>query len=146
MRFRTRAHFARNLTLIVLAGAVAGLAASSRVGPFAGLGVTRHTVAATLPEPQLRADQFFPVPTTPPAIKQVVEVQDPPRQVRGPAPTGEPTGPISLPSEITPQPTARPTATPTPSLTACFEGDCGGSDDGGGVSGGDGGDGGGGGN
>jgi hypothetical protein len=85
LRFRTRPHFARNLSLIILAGAVAGFAAAGKVGPFHTLGVTGHTVAATLHQAPLSADQFFPAPTDPATTKHVVLVQDPPKQVIAPA-------------------------------------------------------------
>src|SRR6202521_619150 len=85
LRFRTRPHFARNLSLVILAGAVAGFAAAGKVGPFHTLGVTGETVAATLHQAPLRLHQFFPAPPDRATTKHVVLVQDPPKQANAPA-------------------------------------------------------------
>ena len=132
MRFRRRPHFLRTLTLVIAAGAITGLAAASKVGPFHGLGVVSHPVAATLAQHDLRADQFFPEPTSPATLKQVIEVQDPPAQTKAPEPSDAPEpSETSAPSE---------SAEPTSSATSqqCFD-DCGEQSQSGSGSGGDGG-------
>jgi hypothetical protein len=138
LRFRTRPHFARNLSLVILAGAVAGFAAAGKVGPFHTLGVTGHTVAATLHQAPLSADQFFPAPTDPATTKHVVLVQDPPKQVNAPASDtasaedandstedlNNSTEDLNDSDETTPASTAASTASATP--TPCHDDGCGG--------------------
>src|ERR1700736_2187968 len=131
LRFRTRPHFARNLSLIILAGAVAGFAAAGKVGPFHTLGVTGHTVAATLHQAPLSADQFFPAPTDPATTKHVVLVQDPPKQINAPASdtasaegADDSTEDLNDSDDTTPASTTAPTASATP--TPCHEDGCGG--------------------
>ena len=144
LRFRTRPHFARNLSLVVLAGAVAGFAAAGKVGPFHALGVTGHTVAATLHQAPLSADQFFPAPTDPATTKHVVMVQDPPTQANGPATvstsgtsedmtedmTEGSTEDANESGDTTPAATEEPAATATASAqatpTPCHDDGCGG--------------------
>ena len=137
LRFRTRPHFARNLSLIILAGAVAGFAAAGKVGPFHTLGVTGRTVAATLHQAPLSADQFFPAPTDPATTKHVVLVQDPPTQGKAPATEtasaedandstedlNNSSADLDEAAETTPEPTEEPTASATSSgssLRSCM--------------------------
>ena len=91
VRFRTRPHVARLLTLVIVAGAITGFAAAAKVGPFRDLGAVTHPAAVTLAQTPLRAARYFPQPTDPPTIKHVIAVQDPPPLIRGPGSNPEAT-------------------------------------------------------
>ena len=119
MRFRTRPRVARMLTLVILAGAVTGLAAAAKTGPFRDLGAVTRPAAVTIAQSPLRADQFFPQPTEPPTIKHVIAVQDPPALTRNPGSNPEATGGANHENA----PLAAPAGSATPA--ACHE-DCGG--------------------
>jgi len=118
MRPLHRPHLVTTAVLIGLTGAVTGLAAAGRIGPFDALGAQMHAAAAQVPSAPLRADSLFPAPTPPPVIHEQLIVADPPQR-RSPAPSSTPV------SEDTP--TRTTTASPTP--TPCYD-DCGGGGDG----------------
>ncbi|GAC1573152.1 MAG: hypothetical protein NVS3B18_06440 [Candidatus Dormibacteria bacterium] len=84
MRSRPRSRVTTAGLAVGLAGTVAGLAAAAHVGPFAGLGFSSRPAAAVVGQTPLRADQLYPAPTSPPTIKQITVVQDPPLTVRLP--------------------------------------------------------------
>jgi len=117
MRPLHRPHLVTTAVLIGLTGAVTGLAAAGRIGPFDALGAEMHAAAAQVPPAPLRADSLFPAPTPPPIIHEQIIVADPPR--RSPAPASTPA--------YEPTPTSASTGNPTP--TPCYD-DCGGGGDG----------------
>jgi hypothetical protein len=115
-------HLLATAVLVVISGAVIGLAAAGNIGPFASLGATaQRTVSAQPPRTPLRADSLFPLPTPPPPSHEVIVVRDP-------APPYVATRtPISRLES--PDPAAAPTSAPSPSPSACDDG-CGGGGDG----------------
>ena len=118
MRPLHRPHPVTTALLVGLTGAVTGLAAAGRVGPFDALGAQMHAAAAqVLPSAPLRADSLFPPPTPPPIIHEQLIVADPPQR-RSPAPSSAPATPYPTPESATPSPTSTP----------CYD-DCGGGGD-----------------
>ena len=122
MRPHHRPHFVATAVLVGLTGAVTGLAAAGRIGPFDTLASgAQQTVSAHVPSAPLRADSLFPPPTHAPVVHEQIMVADPQPPAQHPAPTSEPT---PVPESPTPAPTASPTPEP------CDDGDCGGGGDG----------------
>jgi hypothetical protein len=120
LRSRHRPHLLATGALVVLSGAVTGLAAAGNIGPFTSLGTTSHrTVAAQWPRTPLRADSLFPAPTPLPPVHEAIVVRDPALRHVATTPRN--------PSLHSPPPTAEPTSTPmpTPTPSSCGD-DCGG--------------------
>jgi len=115
-------HLLATAVLVVISGAVIGLAAAGNIGPFASLGTaSQRTVSAHPPLTPLRADSLFPRPTSPPPSHEVIVVRDPaPPYVATRTP---------FPRLESPDPAAAPTSAPSPTPSACDDG-CGGGGDG----------------
>jgi hypothetical protein len=130
MRIRTRAQVAAIVVIACLAGALIGLAAAGKVGPFALLGVVPGLAATPASPAPLAADRLYPSPTPPPPVTKIVQVIDPPASSAPTAPTplaGAPvtTPPVAQPPVTPPPPTPTPIPhtpppTPTPRPTPCF--------------------------
>lgn len=113
-----RPHLVITTLLVGLTGAVTGLSAAGRIGPFDALGAgDQHAASVQLPLTPLRADSLFPTPTRPPAVHEQIVVTEPPTSTPRPAP-------VSAPAPTPASPTPAPTVSPTPS--PCHDDDCGG--------------------
>jgi hypothetical protein len=114
MRIKNRRRVVGTALTIALAGTTAGVAATAKLGPFAGLAPTQHSTAAELGQAPLDASQLYPPPGPPPPVTKTVVVPDPippePQRQRAAQPPGADPG-AAPPTPAAPPP---PSAAPAP--------------------------------